>query len=99
MKLKLLYDDLLPKVDRRNMKARLPKVMIVLIANEKFKIKHLNTLSTSYLEIRIEVVGYFNLKVMIKCISLHMVCAYYIEYNSLSMCLALIDLFFKPLGL
>ena len=66
MRLKLLYKDFPLKVDYSKIKARLPKVIVVLITNENLNISLLKALSTLYLEIKIRDVRYFNLRVIIK---------------------------------
>ena len=55
IRLKLLYNDLLPKVNQSNMKARLPKVIIIFKADENFSTSLLKVPLTSYFKIRIEI--------------------------------------------
>ena len=66
IRLKLLHNNLLPKVNQSNMKARLPKVIIIFKAEENFSTSLLKVLSTLYFEIRIGVEGYFKHSTIIK---------------------------------
>ena len=66
IRLKLLHDDLLPKVNQSNMKARLLKVIIIFKAEENFSTSLLKVPSTSYFKIRIGIKGYFKYSATIK---------------------------------
>ena len=57
IKLKLLHEDLSPKVERKEMKAREPSEIIVLKAEENFNMSHLKAPSTSNFIINIGVEG------------------------------------------
>ena len=66
IRLKLLHDDLLPKVNQSNMKARLPKIIIIFKAEENFSTSLLKVPLTLYFEIRIGIKGYFKHSATIK---------------------------------